>query len=230
MSPSTVRPARRYTLFAAVGAALGSPLLALSYFATEQGASSREEAFLGGWIEPARGAAGSLLTFASADGVYAVYMLVLAVLFPAVALAAFTARSLRPSERRGAERWGWGLALTGYSVFGAGLALVALLLVALGPDAAVVDVLFMGLTFPGLLISLIGSTVLGIGLVRRAYRPRSTAWLLTLAVPLWILGSVGLGHNSLGMLPLFIAWALTARDWDADPIELESASPRAVQT
>lgn len=217
MSLPTSDVARRYTIVAAVGAVLLSPLLALAYFATTDGASSAEEALLAGWIEPTRQLVGPLVTFGSADAVYAIYTLVLALLFPAMVLSALVTRSNSP-QPRGAERWGWRLALVGYTLFGAGLVLVALLLVALGPDAGIVDALFLATMMPGLLFSLIGSTVLGIALLRRGYRPRLTAWLLALALPLWFLGSFGFGHNSLGVVPLFIAWAVATRAW-ANPAD-----------
>jgi hypothetical protein len=40
-----------------------------------------------------------------------------------------------------------------------------------------IDQSFLLLTIPGLLISLVGSTMLGIALLRNRYRPRTTAWL-----------------------------------------------------
>lgn len=222
MSLADSDAARRYPIVAAVGAVLLSPLLALAYFATAEGASSAEEALLGGWIEAAGGFVAPLVTFGSADTVYAIYTLVLALLFPAVVLSAFATRSSRP-EVTGAEPWGWRLALSGYTLFAAGLLLVALLIVAVGPDAGVVNVLFMAMMFPGLLVGLIGSTVLGIALLRRGFRPRLAGWLLALALPLWFVGSAGFGHNSIGIVPLFIAWAAATRSWDA---RTEAASMR----
>ena len=65
----------------------------------------------------------------------------------------------------------------------------------------------MALMVPGMLISIVGSTVLGIALLHAGYAPKLTAWLLALAIPLMFLASDGLGHNSLGMVPLFVAWA-----------------------
>lgn len=62
---------------------------------------------------------------------------------------------------------------------------------------------------PGLLLSLVGSTMLGIALVRSPQRPRLTGWLLALAFPLWLAGSAVLGHNSIGLLALWVAWAAT---------------------
>lgn len=210
MSATTVRATSRYAVAAATGAVVFSPLLALAYFATAEGAASAEEALLAAWIPPARDVAGGLVSFGSADVVYAVYTLVLAALFPAVVLAARVARSARPAQQRGSERWGWRLTLGGYMLFGIGLAVVSPLLLAFGPQAGIVNMMFLATMLPGLLVGLIGSTVLGIGLLRSGYRPRLAGWLLALALPLWFLGSAGLGHNSLGLVPQFVAWAVAA--------------------
>jgi hypothetical protein len=51
--------------------------------------------------------------------------------------------------------------------------------------------------------------VLGVGLLRSAYEPRVTAWILALVFPLWVVGDFVIGHNSLGLVPLFVAWATT---------------------
>ena len=60
-----------------------------------------------------------------------------------------------------------------------------------------------------MLVSVIGSTVLGIAFLRAGYRPRLTAWVLTLALPSAVALSTLLGHNSIGLLPLMVAWAAT---------------------
>ena len=54
--------------------------------------------------------------------------------------------------------------------------------------------------------------------MRARYAPRLTAWLLALAFPLLLVGSIALGHNSLGLVPLFVAWAASGRQlWRAEP-------------
>ncbi len=57
---------------------LCSPLLAMSYFATEDGAKSYAAGSVQAWAEPARRLLEPLLTFASADRVYATYSLLIA--------------------------------------------------------------------------------------------------------------------------------------------------------
>ena len=81
----------------------------------------------------------------------------------------------------------------------------------------------MALMVPGMLISVVGSTVLGIALLRAGYAPKLTAWLLALAIPLMLLASDCLGHNSLGLVPLFVAWAAAGRQlWRVEPSRAQS--------
>ena len=63
--------------------------------------------------------------------------------------------------------------------------------------------------FRCLLVSAVGSTLLGIGLLRGAYRPRLTAWLLTLAFPSLLVVPAFLGNLSLGLVPFLVAWGAT---------------------
>ena len=78
--------------------------------------------------------------------------------------------------------------------------------------------------------------MLGIALLRDRYAPRLTAWLLALAFPLMLVGSDVLGHNSLGMIPLFLAWAATGRHlWRTvppahDPQAAQAARPSPPQS
>lgn len=76
-----------------------------------------------------------------------------------------------------------------------------------------------------MLLSVIGSTVLGIALLRACHAPRLTAWLLALAFPLLVVASDVLGHNSLGMIPIFVAWAASGRHlWRGEPSRAPSAA------
>jgi hypothetical protein len=106
------------------------------------------------------------------------------------------------------EVWGWRTALTGYALLALGVILAL--------PGAVLNVVFFALIVPGLVVGTIGSTILGIALLRASYRPRLTPWFLALSVPLWLVGSDVLGHNSLGLLPLFVAWGASGwRLWRA---------------
>jgi hypothetical protein len=212
-----------YATAAVVAWLVLAPLLALAYFATPEGAEELSTGTVAAWAEPARDALEPLLTFASPGRVYATYLQALALLFPAIVLSAFIARSRRPAPVTRTERWGWRMALAGYVIAGAGLLVVALLLIALPPANPTVDTVFIAAMLPGMLLSLIGSTVLGIALLRARHRPLATGWLLALALPLGLVGSVVLGHNSLGLFPLAVAWAATARTW-IDPADSRVAA------
>lgn len=201
MSDPAVRLVGLYAVLAAVASFLVTPLLALSFFATESGAEELEVGSVSAWAKPARDFADGLLTFASADSVYFTYLKSLALVGPALFACAWTVRSRRPESRSRTEVWGWRIALTGYGLLALGL-IVA-------PPGNVLNVVFLALIVPGLLLGTIGSTVLGIALLRGSYRPRLTPWLLVLSIPLWLVGSDVLGHNSLGLVPLFVAWGAT---------------------
>jgi hypothetical protein len=218
MSERARRLTGLYSTLAAGASIVFAPLLALSYFAIEEGKTELNTGTVSAWAEPARDVLEGLVTFASADRVYATYTQAFALLFPAVLLCAWVTR--RPRGRQpGLERWGGRLALPGYALFGFGLALAAIMLVGASASSSILDLAFMPFMFPGIVLSTIGSTVLGIGLLRSGYEPRLTAWLLTFALPLWIAGSVVLGHNSLGLIPLFVAWSATGwRLWRAEAL------------
>jgi len=205
-----------------------SPLLALAYFATEEGEEFADSATVSVWADPARDLAGGLLTFAASDRVYATYLQALALFFPAVLLAALVARSRRPRAAIGRlERWGWRAAVAGYGVATVGILAAAIVTVPGSASSDALNAVFLALMVPGTLISVLGSSFLGIALVRARYRLRLTAWLLALAVPLFVLGGVVLGHNSLGFMPLLVAWGATG--WRLSRTEVGPAVQAAVE-
>lgn len=209
LSDRAIRFVGLYSILAAGASIVVAPLFALSYFATASGAERLDIATVSAWAEPARDLAGGLLTFASADRVYATYYQLFALLFPAVVLCAWVVRTQRRQPQTRLERWGWRLALLGYFLLGLGLAAIAILSIAAAAASAILNILYLSLIAQGLLLGTVGSTLLGIALLRAADRPRLTVWLLALAFPLWMVGSDVLGHNSLGLVPLFLAWAAT---------------------
>jgi hypothetical protein len=56
------------------------------------------------------------------------------------------------------------------------------------------------------LLGTFGSSALGASLLRRDFRPRATAWLLTLSLPLFVLLST-VSSLGTGIVPLVLAWA-----------------------
>ncbi len=215
---SATRLTGLYAVLAAAVAVLFAPLLALSYFATADGAEQLEIGTVSAWADPARDVVGGLLTWASPDRVYSTYVQVFALLFPAVFLCARAVRAHRSARSGRLERWGWRVALAGYGLAAVGLVAAFFVLFGGDPAADALNAVFLALMLPGMLISVIGSTVLGVALLRDRYAPKLTAWLLALAFPLMLVVSSVLGHNSLGLVPLFVAWAATGWHlWRVEP-------------
>jgi hypothetical protein len=222
----TTRFAGLYAVLAAAASLVFAPLLALSYFGIDEGADELSAKTVSAWAGPARDLAGGLLTWASPDRVYATYVQVFALLFPAVLLCARATHARRPVPAARLERWGWRIALAGYWLATAGLLAAFIVLFAGSTAGSALNLVFLALMVPGMLLSVLGSTVLGIALLRDSYTPRLTAWLLALAFPLMLVGSDMLGHNSLGMIPLFLAWAATGRHlWRTQPSHAHRATP-----
>jgi uncharacterized protein YjeT (DUF2065 family) len=230
MSDRTTRLVGLYSVIAGVAVVFLSPLLALAYFATADGAESEVSL----WADPARKLVGGLLTFASPERVYGAYLQGFALLFPAAFLCAVAVRSHRRGPEARLERWGWRVTLLGYGALSLGLVLAFWLEVAAvltGGNSShngVLNAIFLSLLLPGILLGTTGSTILGLGLLRASYRPRATALLLALGFPLWIVGSFALGHNSLGLAPLMVAWGITGLQlWrsGAAPVVAASRQP-----
>jgi hypothetical protein len=212
IDPGTVRTYARIS--SAVTVAL-TPLAALSYFATKDGAESYDVATTKAWAGPARDLLDPLLSFGSPDRVYATYTLLLALLLPALPLAAWTVRRARAAVAGPGERRASAVVASAWTLFAVGLVVVAIALQVKPSDtggASVVNVAFMIAALPGLVIAVASSLVLGIMLLRAGFVPRWAAIVIMLALPIWFLGSAVLGHNSIGVLPQLLAWtfALTA--------------------
>ena len=179
---------RRFGAAAVIGGIVGIlyfPFHALAYFATDDGSESQGAVK---WAGGGRDLLEPLLDWDSAVTVYRTWGRVglVAVLGLALGLVALWRR--RRDEAQGLERWGFRVALVGY----------ALLVVGFFTEywTPYLDFGFMAFTGPGILITLIGSTLLGIALVRGRSVPRLPAWLLALAIPLVRVTTALLGHLS----------------------------------
>jgi len=71
------------------------------------------------------------------------------------------------------------------------------------------DVAFL-ITLPGFVLTLLGSTLLGVVLLRRAFVPRLTAWLLALTLPL-AFGILQLTSMGSAALPVMFAFGIAGR-------------------
>ena len=186
--------------FAAAGAGtVLAPLHALSRYATEDGAADLESGAVRAWAEPAAGALRPLLDWGDPQTVYTSFgRLWTPILVAAVACAVVVRRQRIPA---GGERWGWRLLLTGLVGATAGTA---------GTYWTPWMDAFFVVTLPFALLSLLAALVLGVSLLRRRFRPRATAVLLVLWLPLFpvLAGTVALGA---ALLPVLWAWGLAGR-------------------
>lgn len=203
-SPGTAsRPGRtRLTGYAALAGAvlavLIGPLHALARL-RGPGAEDMADPLVSWWAVPATEALGPLLDLAPPDVVYRAYGLVW---FPALAAStacAMTVRRLRAGRRGRVEAVGWWLALPGLGL----LSLGAFTSYWLG----LVDEGFVYLTLPGLLLAMLGQTVLGVGLLLARARPRVLGALLASVLPLVVL-TTSFGSQALGAVVVVCIWAV----------------------
>ena len=175
-------------------------LHALSRFRTEDGKSDLDLTLTGWWARPATDALLPLLDWAGPDTVYYTYGKLWLPVFVAFTLCAFVVHRRRSPE--GKERWAWRIALVGY--VGACVSVAAEYWTQWGAGSdTLLDTVFV-ITLPFVAITMLGSTALGITLLVKGFRPRSAAWLLTLAFP----GAVLIPEvTSMGNIVLPIAFA-----------------------
>jgi hypothetical protein len=188
-----------------VGLVLGQ-LHALSRFATAEGAEDLALPATAAWAVPAAEALSPLLGWGDVDLVYVTYGKIWFPLFLAFTLCAFVIYKQRPHGRW--ETWVWRVALTGY-VLACGGVLVDYWTQWSGNYNVLFQVGWI-LTVPGLLLTMVGSTVLGITLLVRRSAPRFPAVLLALVIPLaWlILQATSLGN---AVLPVMFAFGILGR-------------------
>jgi hypothetical protein len=178
------------------------------------------------WSDPARDFFKPLLDWANPDAVYLTYGKIWLPVFVAFTLCAFVVR--RSRQPVGFEKWAWRLALTGYV-----LACVGVFCdywTQWSTYNAFFEIAFL-LTLPGLLLTLLGSTVLGIALLRRGFVPRSSAWLLALTFPLAVAIMTVTSMGS-AALPVMFAFGIAGRRIAAVPVaaEVTSAVTRPVHS
>lgn len=199
-SPAAQRVIGRLAwVMAWVGLVVGE-LHALARHATAAGQEDLDQPLTRAWSVPASRVLRPLLDWSDPDTVYLTYGKIWLPVFAAFTLCAFVVERRRRPQ--GLEKWAWRVCLTGY--------VIATLSVLGDYYTPWTDQSFLLLGIPGLLISLLGSTVLGVVLLRHRFRPRATAWLLALWVPLLagILQVTSLGN---GALPVVFAFAIVGR-------------------
>ncbi len=164
------------------------------------------------WAEPATELLAPLLNWASPEVVYVTYGKVWFPVFAAFTLCAHVV--YRRRQPGGLEKWVWRFALTGYVIACVGVLLdywtqwtgdyngdgIEGLLFTLG----------WVISLPGMLLTLLGSTALGITLLLKGFRPALAAWLLAAIIPLAvaILQVTSMGNAA---LPVMFAFAILGR-------------------
>ena len=205
------RVGRLAWVMAWVGLVVGQ-LHALSRFATPDGMEDLEVPSVDAWARPASELLSPLLTWASPEVVYVTYGKVWFPVFVALTLCAYVV--CRRRQPVGVERWVWRVALTGYVI-----ACVATFLDYWtqwtgsyngdGIEAMIFSFAWL-VTLPGLLLTLLGSTALGIALLVKRFRPALPAVLLAATIPLAV---AVLQVTSMGSaaLPVMFAFAILGR-------------------
>ncbi len=155
------------------------------------------------WSDPAREFFRPLLDWSNPDVVYLTYG---KIWFPV--FAAFTACAYVLYRRRrpvGFEKFAWRFALVAYTW--ASVAVFVTYWTQWTHTTDLLDLAFLFLDIPGVLLCWIGSTMLGITLIRRGYVPRVSARLLALAVPISFVLELFTSMGS-GALPEMFAFGI----------------------
>lgn len=197
MPSGRTRPLGAAAVVGGVVGILYFPLHSLAYFATEDGGDSQGAL---GWADSARDLLEPLLDWDTADTVYRTWgkLGLVAVLGLALGLVGLWSSRRQPAGP--SERWGFRIALVGYW-----LVVVGFITEYWTPY---LDFGFNAFTGPGTLVALVGSTILGIALLRRRSPLGPARSLLALAIPLTFAMVALFGHLSAGLVPLELAWIL----------------------
>src|SRR4051794_6199448 len=158
------------------------------------------------WSDPGRKLFAPLLDWADPDVVYLTWGKIwLPVVLGFTLCALVVYRRRRPVRF---EKWAWRIALTGYA--GATVSTFAEYWTQwTGVNQGLLDAVFL-VTMPFLLLTMLGSTLLGVALLRGRMRPAAPAWLLALTIPALVAVST---VTSLGnvMLPIAFAFGILGR-------------------
>ena len=173
----------------------------------------------GVWSDPGRELFKPLLDWSNPDAVYLTYGKIWFPVFAAFTACAFVL--YRRRQPQGFEKFAWRFALVAYAW--ACVAVLVTYWTQWTHETSMLDLAFVVLDIPGLLLSMVGSTMLGITLVRRGFRPRVTGWLLALSVPLSFAIGMFTSMGS-GALPEMFAFGIAGRLLARSPQSDESTT------
>jgi hypothetical protein len=181
-------------------------LHALARVRTADGAEDLDLVTVRFWAEPLGDLLSPLLTWADPDLVYVTYGKIWLPVFALFTAAAFA--TYRHRAPVGFEKAAWRVVLVAY--VGACLSVAGEYWTQwAGEPTGLLDAVFLA-SIPLILLTMLGSSALGITLLVKRFRPRTTAVLLACAVP----GAVVIPmFTSLGniALPLAFGWAVAVR-------------------
>ncbi|MET0522670.1 MAG: hypothetical protein ABW156_11980 [Jiangellaceae bacterium] len=211
----SVHTQRRIGRFAWIMAWVGlivGQLHALARFATEDGKADLQMAFTAAWAEPTADLLQPLLGWANPDIVYITYGKIWFPVFLAITLCAFVVYRRRQPVR--VEKWAWRFAITAYALASAGVFLDYWTqwtgnYNGDGIEGALFTVAWF-VTLPSFLAFMLTSTVLGVTLLVKRFRPTLPAVLLALVIPLafGILQATSMGNAA---LPVMFAFGILGR-------------------
>jgi len=194
-----------------VGLVVGQ-LHALSRFATADGQEDLELPLTAAWAEPTADVLAPLLNWADPDVVYVTYGKIWLPVFLAFTLCAFVVYRRRAPH--GFERWAWRAALAAYVLACVGVFLDYWTQWTGNYNGDGIEAWFFGIgwlvALPGLLLTLLTSTVLGITLLVKRFRPRLPAVLLAFVIPL-AFGILQVTSMGSAALPVMFAFGILGR-------------------
>jgi hypothetical protein len=194
-----------------VGLVVGQ-LHALSRFRTADGKEDLELPLTAAWAEPADDLLSPLLGWADPDLVYVMYGKIWLPVFVAFTLCAVVV--YRRRQPGGFEKWAWRLAIGAYAVACVGVFLdYWTQWTGNYEGGGIEETLFTAgflVTVPGLLGTLLFSTVLGVTLLVKRFRPALPALLLALMIPLAI-GILEVTSMGSAALPVMFAFGILGR-------------------
>lgn len=206
-----------------VGLVVGQ-LHALARYATADGKEDLEMPLTAAWAEPAMELLAPLLTWAGPDVVYVTYGKVWLPAFVGFTACAYVVYRRRQPE--GVEKGVWRLVLTGYAIACVGVFLEYWTQWTGNYNGDGIEAMFFSVAWavmlPGLLLTLIGSTALGITLLVEGFRPALPPVLLAAMIPLAvaILQVTSMGSAA---LPVMFAFALLGRRISRTPTLIRAA-------
>lgn len=201
MTPFRTVLAARLAMAGAVTSLVLVPLHGLARFNPALGHRDLEECCAAWWGRPGLEALQPLLGWSDPFSVYLWYGRVWILLIAAMTFCAFAVHAvLRPLNRT--QTWAWRVVLTG------------LVLETLGISGAFLtpwlDQFYLWVGTPGIMLGLLGGTVLGISSLRRGPLPRFTAVLLTVGILTEIVLSTFV-YAGAAVVPMLFAWAVAGR-------------------